>query len=207
MRSADSIKLTPVAQIVKTYDSTGEVLIRINAPEFEDKLITFEENNSAERATESISKEVYFKEPVFIHFEELPVPFFITSATQRSGNAWIIKFSTVRDGAHAQELVGNDIFIEDPRSAKEDSTDASGNSTSEGAEQDNQISDIEQLIGFKLLDEDGTEKGVITSFYEFTANICLEINNSTMVPLHEDLIISISKKDKTIAMKIPKGLF
>src|SRR5574344_2850742 len=188
MRSADSIKLTPVAQIVKTYDSTGEVLIRINAPEFEERLANI-------------------KEPVFIHFEELPVPFFITSAVQRSGNAWIIKFSTVRDGAHAQELVGNDIFIEDPRSAKENSTDASGDSTSEGAEQDNQISDVEQLIGFKLLDEDGTEKGVITSFYEFTANICLEINNSTMVPLHEDLIISISKKDKTIAMKIPKGLF
>lgn len=170
MRSADSIKLTPVAQIVKTYDSTGEVLIRINAPEFEERLANI-------------------KEPVFIHFEELPVPFFVTSAVQRSGNAWIIKFSTVRDGAHAQELVGNDIFVED---------NASGHTEDAG---------IEQLIGFKLLDEDGTEKGVITSFYEFTANICLEINNSTMVPLHEDLIISISKKDKTIAMKIPKGLF
>ena len=170
MRSADSIKLTPVAQIVKTYDSTGEVLIRINAPEFEERLANI-------------------KEPVFIHFEELPVPFFVTSAVQRSGNAWIIKFSTVRDGAHAQELVGNNIFVED---------NASGHT---------EDADIEQLIGFKLLDEDGTEKGVITSFYEFTANICLEINNSTMVPLHEDLIISISQKDKTIAMKIPKGLF
>ena len=170
MRSADSIKLTPVAQIVKTYDSTGEVLVRINTPEFEERLANI-------------------KEPVFIHFEELPVPFFITSAVQRSGNAWIIKFSTVRDGAHAQELVGNDIFIED---------NASGHT---------EDADIEQLIGFKLLDEDGTEKGIITSFYEFTANICLEINNSIMVPLHEDLIISISQKDKSITMKIPKGLF
>ena len=83
MRSANSIKLTPVAQIVKTYDSTGEVLIRINAPEFQERL-----------------ENIKIKEPVFIHFEELPVPFFITSAVRRSGNAWIIKFSTVRDGAH-----------------------------------------------------------------------------------------------------------
>jgi 16S rRNA processing protein RimM len=188
MHSADSIKLTPVAQIVKTYDSTGEVLIRINAPEFEERLANI-------------------KEPVFIHFEELPVPFFITSAVQRSGNAWIIKFSTVRDGAHAQELVGNDIFIEDFSPASEDSMPVSNSSTSESVTQDGQISDIEQLIGFKLLDEDGAEKGIITSFYEFTANICLEINNSTMVPLHDDLIIFISKRDKTLTMKIPKGLF
>jgi ribosomal 30S subunit maturation factor RimM len=85
--------------------------------------------------------------------------------------------------------VGNDIFIED--NASDHTEDA----------------DIEQLIGFKLLDEDGKEKGIITNFYEFTANICLEINNSIMVPLHEDLIISISQKDKSITMKIPKGLF
>ena len=180
MRLADSIKLTPVAQIVKTYDSTGEVLIRINAPEFEERLANI-------------------KEPVFIHFEELPVPFFITSAVQRSGNAWIIKFSTVRDGAHAQELVGNNIFVEDKTSTEAE--DAESNIS------DEQISDIEQLIGFKLLDEDGAEKGVITSFYEFTANICLEINNSIMVPLHNDLIISISQKDRTVTMQIPKGLF
>lgn len=180
MRLADSIKLTPVAQIVKTYDSTGEVLIRINAPEFEERLANI-------------------KEPVFIHFEELPVPFFITSAVQRSGNAWIIKFSTVRDGAHAQELVGNNIFVEDKTSTEAE--DAESNIS------DEQISDIEQLIGFKLLDEDGAEKGVITSFYEFTANICLEINNSIMVPLHSDLIISISQKDRTVTMQIPKGLF
>lgn len=188
MRLADSIKLTPVAQIVKTYDSTGEVLIRINAPEFEERLANI-------------------KEPVFIHFEELPVPFFITSAVQRSGNAWIIKFSTVRDGAHAQELVGKDIFTEDLTPASEDSMPVSNGNTSESITQDDQISDIEQLIGFKLLDEDGAEKGIITGFYEFTANICLEINNSTMVPLHDDLIICLSKKDKTITMKIPKGLF
>ncbi|MDD2242810.1 MAG: hypothetical protein PHI08_07030 [Bacteroidales bacterium] len=182
MRSANSIKLTPVAQIVKTYDSTGEVLIRINAPEFQERL-----------------ENIKIKEPVFIHFEELPVPFFITSAVRRSGNAWIIKFSTVRDGAHAQELVGNNIFVEDKTSA--DAKDAESDIS------DEQISDIEQIMGFKLLDEDGAEKGVITSFYEFTANVCLEINNSTMVPLHDDLIISVSKKDRTITMQIPKGLF
>ena len=182
MRSADSIKLTPVAQIVKTYDSTGEVLIRINAPEFQERLAN-----------------ITIKEPVFILFEELPVPFFITSAVLRSGNAWIVRFSTVRDGAHAQELVGNNIFVEDKTSTEAE--DAESNIS------DEQISDIEQLIGFKLLDEDGAEKGVITSFYEFTANICLEINNSIMVPLHNDLIISISQKDRTVTMQIPKGLF
>ena len=58
MRKVADMDLLPVAQIVKSYDVNGEVMIRM---------------------TSGILDDYNFKkEPVFIYFDGLPVPFFIS---------------------------------------------------------------------------------------------------------------------------------
>lgn len=185
MRPAESIKLTPVAQIAKTYNSTGEVLMRISSPDFEERFPV--------------------KEPVFIYFEGLPVPFFIDAANQRAGNAWIVKFATVRDGAHAQELVGLTVYTE---SASEEGAKSDSSHLPLGA----------YLNGWTILDESGNIRGTVCGFYDIPGNPCLEVApavqaeasskpaDTQLIPIHQDLIVKVEAAKKTITLKIPDGL-
>ena len=94
--------LLPVAQIVKSYDVNGEVVIRM---------------------TSSILDDYNFKkEPVYIFFDGLPVPFFISSFKTKGSNGALVKFETINDFSHSEELVKREIFV-DSTSVDPDSID------------------------------------------------------------------------------------
>jgi hypothetical protein len=53
------------------------------------------------------------------------------------------------------------------------------------------------------------EVGEITDFIEIPNNPCIEVeteNGAVMIPLHEDLILSIDPEYQEIIMQIPEGL-
>jgi ribosomal 30S subunit maturation factor RimM len=53
------------------------------------------------------------------------------------------------------------------------------------------------------------EVGEITEFYDIPNNPCIEVeteNGAVMIPLHEDLILSIDPEYQEIIMQIPDGL-
>ena len=169
------MNLTPAAQIAKTYGNRGELLLRSNSDRFSDLLAECEEEG----------KEL--EEPVFIRFDGLPVPFFISSALHRSGNAWVVTFSTIRDSAHAEEVVGRDLLME---AAEEDI-----------------LSDLDLIVGYTVISKEGVKAGTISRVIEYPNNICLELKETdTLLPFHEDLVLSFDQENKTIVMTIPQGL-
>lgn len=54
-----------------------------------------------------------------------------------------------------------------------------------------------------------TEVGTITDFIDIPNNPCIEVetkNGTVMIPLHEDLIISLDPDSEEIIMSLPDGL-
>ncbi|MGM9775039.1 MAG: ribosome maturation factor RimM [Candidatus Egerieousia sp.] len=181
--------LSPVAQISKTYGSFGEVLVRVNSSEFESYL------------EDCISGD--FKEPVFIYYEGLPVPFFIRSAKHRSGNAYVVVFTTIGDEKRAQEFVGQNLYIDNQVLRGDNPADDNGL----------EIDDFSVLHGFTILNQNDIEVGKIVGVMEFPANICLEVKRTfsdsepVLIPLHEDLIIRLSESERILKLHIADGLF
>ena len=74
------------------------------------------------------------------------------------------------------------------------------------------------LIGWILLapvgedvseDMEVEEVGEITDFIDIPNNPCIEVetkNGAVMIPLHEDLILSVDPENLEIIMQVPAGL-
>ncbi len=169
------MQFTSCAQIAKTYGNKGELLLRVESDRFSELL----------EVCENTEKEI--EEPVFIYFDGLPVPFFITSAHHRSNNAWIVFFSTIRDTVHAEEVVGKELLLI-------------------ASEQD-RLENLDTLVGYSVVSEEDKRVGTISKVYEYPGNICLELKETgILIPFHEDLVRSFDQKNKTISMVIPTGL-
>ncbi|MBQ2104198.1 MAG: hypothetical protein II478_03385, partial [Bacteroidales bacterium] len=124
-------------------------------------------------------------EPVFIYFDELPVPFFIQTLRRRGMDKAIVTLNDVTSLEDAEELVGRAVYMD-------------------LEEEDDPSQDLAALIGWTL-------KGVgpITDFYDITANPCIEVQTkkgAVLVPLHEDLIVSMDPKAKVLEMNLPEGI-
>ncbi|MBQ3522144.1 MAG: 16S rRNA processing protein RimM [Bacteroidales bacterium] len=190
--SANSGKLEnpiAVAHIVKSYNTNGEIVVKLANDLLED----------LER-----------KEPVFIYFDELPVPFFIEKFSTKGNSGAVIKFDNINDLAHSEELVKRKIFIE------------ASSATSEALEELAQEDMGAYLSGFVLFDENGTEIGRVTDYYDYPNNPCIEIepaegvrsslsdseddNSPILIPFQEQFIIAFDPEQRKIQMEVPSGL-
>lgn len=59
----------------------------------------------------------------------------------------------------------------------------------------------EALLGRQVVDEQQGVLGTIAAVDESTANMLLELDNGTLLPLHEDFIVSLD--DETLTLKLP----
>ena len=159
---------------MKSYDVNGEVVIRFFSSILEDYDIK--------------------KEPVFINFDGLPVPFFITSLKKRGANGALVKFETINDMSHVEELLKKEILVDastiDPEDLDVDEDDAMA----------------AFLIGFKVKDQSGKLVGEISEYYNYPSNPCIEIEGKYLVPFNEELIIKLDPKKRVMAMTIAAGL-
>ena len=122
------------------------------------------------------------EEPVFVEFDGLPVPFFIESITSRGNSRAIVHLTDTDTLADAEELVGRQILLD----VEDDSEDE------------------EDFTGWTLYDGDRLV-GEISGIEEIPGNPCLCIGDS-LVPLHEDFIISADPQTRTLVMDLPEGL-
>lgn len=132
------------------------------------------------------------EEPVFIYFDGLPVPFYIESFSRRGHNKALTKLTGISDITDAEEVTGQGVYID-------------RNSIDIEYEDD----DFSFLKGWTLQGSDGTKKGTISEYLDIPGNPCLEIKTKKggmIIPLNEDLIISVDEKSETIVMEIPNGL-
>ena len=130
--------------------------------------------------------EISLGEPVFIYFDGLPVPFFISSLTQRGNSRAIVHLNDVTSLEDAEELVGQSVWVD----WEEEEGDEEG---------------LGDLVGWTL-----AGAGRITGFLDIPANPCLEVETkngtSVLVPFHEDLILSADPDARVLEMEIPDGL-
>ena len=173
--------LQQIAQVLKSNGTDGELVMgfREIAPE-----------------------DINLNEPVFIVFDGLPVPFFIESFTKRGNTKALVRLTDIRSMEDVEEIAGKAVYVEEdalPEMSLEDDGYAA-------------------LIGWILLapvgddlsdDMEVEEVGEITDFIDIPNNPCIEVdtkNGAVMIPLHEDLILSVDPENLEIIMQIPAGL-
>ena len=127
--------------------------------------------------------------PVLIDFDGLPAPFFIESCTRRGSGKYIIHLTDVCNLEDAEELVGRFLMSD------------------EVEEEDDAAQDF---TGWKVLNR-GDYVGTVTDCEPIPGNLCLYLKpaedaDEIIIPLHEDLIISIDEDSLTLNLNLPDGL-
>lgn len=156
--------MLPVAKILKSFGTDGGLLV------------------SSDVALEELDN----KEPVFIVFDGLRVPFFILDLQQK-GSRYILHLNDICNLADAEEVAGREIFAD--VSIEED-----------------EEPDFE---GWQVLDH-GAPAGVVSGIEPIPGNPCLYIRRpsgeETLIPLHADFIISADASARILSLNLPEGL-
>ena len=127
--------------------------------------------------------------PVLIDFDGLPAPFFIESCSRRGTGKYVIHLTDVCNLEDAEELVGRFLMSD------------------EVEEEDDAAQDF---TGWKVLNR-GDYVGTVTDYEPIPGNLCLYLKpaedaDEIIIPLHEDLIISIDEESLTLNLNLPDGL-
>ena len=127
--------------------------------------------------------------PVLIDFDGLPAPFFIESCTRRGSGKYIIHLTDVCNLEDAEELVGRFLWSDE---VEEDDDEA------------------QDFTGWKVLNR-GDYVGTVSDYEPIPGNLCLYLKpaedaDEIIIPLHEDLIISINEESLTLNLNLPDGL-
>ena len=181
--------LQQIAQVLKSNGTDGELVLsfRTIAPE-----------------------DINLEEPVFIVFDGLPVPFYIESFTKRGNSKALVRLTGINSMDDVEEIAGKAVYImaeEQEMSLEEDGFAALVGWTVLTPEIPDQVGDDETVIAG--LTGNLYEVGEITDFIDIPNNPCIEVkteNGAVMIPLHEDLIISLDPEYQEIIMSIPDGL-
>ena len=142
--------------------------------------------------------QIDLQEPVFIEFDGLPVPFFIQDLQLRGTSKAIIHLNDITSLADAEEVVGRGIFIEGEWEEEEEL----------------------DFTGWTLLNR-GERVGTVTGMEPIPGNLCVYVRRDghsgqqsshsgldpeSLVPLHEDLILSADPATRTLDLDLPEGL-
>ena len=195
-----------VAQVLKSNGTDGELVLgfREIAPE-----------------------DINLQEPVFIIFDGLPVPFYIESFTKRGNTKALVRLTDICSQEDVEEIAGKAVYVEEESlpemSLEEDGFAALVGWTLLTPEIPDQVGDDVETVGDDVETvgddvEDASlpaltgnlyEVGEITDFIDIPNNPCIEVeteNGAVMIPLHEDLILSVDPEYQEIIMQIPAGL-
>ena len=134
--------------------------------------------------------QIDLQEPVFIEFDGLPVPFFISAIKPRGTSKALVRLEDVDSFASAEELVGKAVLAE--------------------ADSLEDYEEEEDLTGWTLLHADGRKAGIVTDYEDIPGNPCIYVDTENgqevLVPLHEDLILSVDPERRELTMDLPDGL-
>ena len=167
-----------IARILKSYGTDGGLLV------------------SSDVDLESLEK----GEPVYIVYDGLEVPFFISACTPK-GSRYILHLTDISTLEDADEVVGRDILADVTEDA-----------------------DGPDFIGWTVYDAAGCDAasaagaagaagaaeprlvGVVTDDAPIPGNYCLYVGD-VMIPLHEDFIVSADPSTRTLILNLPEGLY
>lgn len=119
------------------------------------------------------------------------VPFFLEEYRFKSDEVALIKFLNIDTQERARELTGTEVFF--PRSLAEDGADAPLSKA--------------QIVGFAIVN-DGNDKvvGRIAHIDDTTVNTLFELEDGTLIPATDDMVVEIDLDNRIIRMNLPEGL-
>lgn len=168
--------LRKVARVSKSNGTDGEVLLSF---------------------TDFLPQDIDLREPVFIFFDGLPVPFFVFSHAQR-GSRFFVRLNDVLSLSDAEELVGRDVFVRSDSLAEAD------------ADTGGELS-VESLIGWSIEDTTSGLAGEVVDYEDIPGNPCLYVKvagqpSPIMVPLHGDFMADVDTAHRILRANLPAGL-
>jgi len=132
-------------------------------------------------------EDIDMKEPVFIYFDGLPVPFFIQSLEKKGTEKAVVHLNDICNLEDAEEVVGQDIW----------------------ADYEIEDEDNEDFTGWTILDK-GKKLGIVSGLEPIPGNLCLYVNTPSgqvLIPVHEDFIIEALEDKKILNLDLPEGLY
>lgn len=166
---SDCIEL---GKITKCHGINGQVILKLSNPDIE---------------------EINEMELVFIKVDGLPVPFFISEHTERSGNSLVLTIDDIRNETDAREIIDCAVYIQNSQVELSDVPLLQSN----------------DLVGFIVVDEKLGEIGKIERILDYDNNPLLQIihkNRELLIPLHEDLIIELDSNKSILYIRAPEGI-
>lgn len=127
------------------------------------------------------------KEPVFIFFDGLPVPFFILDISPKGTGKAVVHFNDVHSLEDAEELVGRPIYAGGEAAAEEE----------------------EDFTGWTVYDREFL-LGTVSGMEPIPGNLCLYIDyggKEILIPLNEDFILDADPSARTLRLSLPEGLY
>ncbi len=163
------IELIRVGKIVKTHGVNGELLLKL-------------EPGKAPANT---------KEPVFLEFDGIQVPFFIHGSRNTSTVDWYVVFDDYQSLSLAEKLLGRVVSI--PQANFTSTVDADP---------------ADELIGYQVRDINFGYVGVVKFIQQGRQDLMVIENEGQeiLVPFVEDFILEIDDEEKQIVIETPDGL-
>jgi 16S rRNA processing protein RimM len=130
---------------------------------------------------------------LFFEVDGLLVPFFIKEISFRGDSTVAFLFDMIENVDKAREYCGCNVFINKNLITKK---------TDNGY--------ISSLKGFSVIDPKLGKTGVITEISNYGGNVVATVDagkSEVLLPVNDAIIISIDKKNKTLTLDCPEGLF
>ncbi len=132
-------------------------------------------------------------ESVFIEFDGLLVPFFVSGVTARNATSVLVKFDSIESEDHASEFVHCKVYSQEVITRDDDDVRMT----------------FQTLHGYAVVDKHMGDIGNIDKFLDLPDNPLLRImfkKREIFLPLQEEFIERIDHEKKILFIHAPEGL-
>jgi 16S rRNA processing protein RimM len=129
---------------------------------------------------------------VFLEIEGRPVPFFIATSEYSGADILKLQFEGYESSEKVNEFIGCRVFL------------------TTGAPTGKKIENALSFSGFSVITTDNIVLGIVDEVIQNPGQWLLSVVNDAhktiLIPLHENFIVKIDKKNKLLQMDLPEGL-
>ena len=124
---------------------------------------------------------------LILNIDNIFVPFRVIDWRGKGCDSLIFLLDRINDEQTAQQLIGYQAYM----------------LKSDIGQEDEIMLTWQSLIGYRVLDTDQGELGIITNVDETTINTLITLDSDRLIPLHEEFIIRIDPDIKQITICLP----
>jgi 16S rRNA processing protein RimM len=132
-------------------------------------------------------------EHLFIEIKDQLIPYAIEQIEMKTKNTMKVKLEGIDSEELAKKLVKAKVFIHRESMAESDET----------------RQELKAIEGYKVIDLEQGDIGVVLNIDDNSTNPLIEIDSngkSILLPLHEDFIVDVNHEQKELHIEAPEGL-